>query len=461
MLDAPRLFDERDYRTAYPDVAAAANRFETTPFEHFLRFGQFEGRNPGPFFNTEFYLERNSDVAAAVQRGEIAPIDHFVRFGQFEGRTSSPFYDRAFYLTNNGDVAAAVARDELTGIEHFVRFGQYEDRDPSRFFDADYYKGRNPDVAAFNPAFDLSGFRHFVIHGQFEGRAPRQLFGQTYVFGDSLVDDGNSFDLTGGRLPPSPPYFQGRFTNGPVWTERYAPALGLPLDPATNLAIGGATTGTANTNNGLLPEGTPFQLPGLQTQIDTYLAAGPADPAGLYILWAGGNDYLAGRSTDVAGVVGNLVAAVQKLAAAGARNVMLVNLPDLGGLPLARTFDPTIVAGLSQLTAAHNRFLAEAATQLEATSGGRLNLIVTDAAAAFDALTNNPAAFGLENVTESYLPVDFFDNPTQPLPNLAAGVDPTGFAFWDAIHPTAAVHDILSNVARATTTSLPEVVEIL
>ncbi len=32
------------------------------------------------------------------------------------------------------------------------------------------------------------------------------------VFGDSLSDVGNVFALTGGTVPPDPPYFQGRFS---------------------------------------------------------------------------------------------------------------------------------------------------------------------------------------------------------------------------------------------------------
>ncbi|MDY6992457.1 MAG: SGNH/GDSL hydrolase family protein, partial [Pseudomonadota bacterium] len=38
-----------------------------------------------------------------------------------------------------------------------------------------------------------------------------------YVFGDSLSDKGNLFELTG--LPPDPPYFNGRFSNGLLWSE--------------------------------------------------------------------------------------------------------------------------------------------------------------------------------------------------------------------------------------------------
>ena len=35
-----------------------------------------------------------------------------------------------------------------------------------------------------------------------------------YVFGDSLSDNGSLFAASGGMAPPSPPYFNGRFSNG-------------------------------------------------------------------------------------------------------------------------------------------------------------------------------------------------------------------------------------------------------
>lgn len=44
------------------------------------------------------------------------------------------------------------------------------------------------------------------------------------VFGDSLMDAGNLFNLTG--LPPSPPYDQ-KFSNGPIWVEQLADELNL------------------------------------------------------------------------------------------------------------------------------------------------------------------------------------------------------------------------------------------
>ncbi|HDV5785644.1 TPA: hypothetical protein RJD83_002616 [Legionella pneumophila] len=39
------------------------------------------------------------------------------------------------------------------------------------------------------------------------------------VFGDGLSDNGNLYAYTNHRRPASPAYYNGRFSNGPVWVE--------------------------------------------------------------------------------------------------------------------------------------------------------------------------------------------------------------------------------------------------
>ena len=131
-------FDEAFYLAQNPDVAAAVERGEfSSGEEHFIRFGQAEGRQPAPSaptnltFNEEFYLQANPGVAAAVERGEFSSgLEHFLLFGQAEGRLPIPF-DETFYLQENPGVAAAVERGEFSsGLEHFLLFGQAEGRLP-------------------------------------------------------------------------------------------------------------------------------------------------------------------------------------------------------------------------------------------------------------------------------------------------------------------------------------------
>ena len=77
-------------------------------------------------------------------------------------------------------------------------------------------------------------------------------FGQTptglTLFGDSLTDTGNISELTFG-LAPGSDYFDGRFSNGPVWAEVMAQQFGLASPThsrggGSNYAYGGAETGS-------------------------------------------------------------------------------------------------------------------------------------------------------------------------------------------------------------------------
>ncbi len=107
---------------------------QITALDHFIQFGQFEGRDPSSFFETDLYLQQNPDVAAAVRDGQITAIDHFIKFGKFEGRNPIAQFDTNLYLEQNPDVAAAVQAGELTAFEHFVTFGIQEGRLPAPDF---------------------------------------------------------------------------------------------------------------------------------------------------------------------------------------------------------------------------------------------------------------------------------------------------------------------------------------
>ena len=62
------------------------------------------------------------------------------------------------------------------------------------------------------------------------------------MFGDSLSDNGNLYEYMQRQLPQSPPYYEGRFADGPVWVERLV-ELYFPDDAPVHLldyAFGGA-----------------------------------------------------------------------------------------------------------------------------------------------------------------------------------------------------------------------------
>jgi phospholipase/lecithinase/hemolysin len=66
---------------------------------------------------------------------------------------------------------------------------------------------------------------------------PASAYTALYSFGDSLSDGGNVFAASLGTIP-APPYFEGRFSNGPNWVDDLSAKLGF-LTPVTASADGG------------------------------------------------------------------------------------------------------------------------------------------------------------------------------------------------------------------------------
>ena len=74
-------------------------------------------------------------------------------------------------------------------------------------------------------------------------QAATPSYDNLYVFGDSYCDVGNIFTATGGAEPAAP-YYNGRFSNGPIWLDHVAGFLGVPFKASllggTDYAFGGA-----------------------------------------------------------------------------------------------------------------------------------------------------------------------------------------------------------------------------
>ena len=254
-------------------------------------------------------------------------------------------------------------------------------------------------------------------------------FSRIFVFGDSLSDTGNLFQLSGGYPPP--PYFQGRFSNGQLWVEQLADALGVSIAPGDNYAVGGATTGSFNSNDGV--NGRVY--PGLRDEIASFTATRSSAEAegALFVVWAGANDFFVALATGqppaelIRNGVGNTVQAVQQLWQAGARHIMVANVPDLGLTPYALGMN--VGAPVTQLSAAYNQELNSA---LDSLAAAGIPTIRVDAFATLRAMVTHPATFGFNDVTD---------------PLLGSGGTAPGYLFWDAVHPTTEGHAVFAEAA--------------
>jgi outer membrane lipase/esterase len=261
------------------------------------------------------------------------------------------------------------------------------------------------------------------------GRTWAGPYTKIVMFGDSLSDNGNLLALTNGGVPASP-YFAGRFSNGPVWVERLASALDVPL---VNYAVGGALTGNGN----LFEAALGADFPGLLEEIARFVVLNPggADPDAVYVVWAGANDFRSAPSAaTIPVVIGNLVTAVVTLRTLGAQHIVVPNQPDLGRTPEGLSFGPAASQQLTALSQAFNQAFARALDDLG------FDVIRVDVFAEQHRITKDPSEYGFTDVTTPCL---------TGLPP-AVCVDPEAHLFWDRIHPTAAGHAILAEkVARA------------
>jgi phospholipase/lecithinase/hemolysin len=289
-------------------------------------------------------------------------------------------------------------------------------------------------------------------------------FSKIYAFGDSLTDTGNSFAIIPGLPPSQVGYFNGRFSNGPIWLDQLASKLGLPVPPVSQLAGGNSPTGiNFAVNSARTGDQNTFPIPGipgyvgLTQQITQFIQANPvADDDALYILWAGANDYLGGGVTDPSQPVANLVGAVNTLYNVGARNFLVANLPLLGNTPLATSRGAVVAQGLNQLSLGHNFLFSQAFGQSNLNQPG-IKLKILDAGSLFQQAIITPSKFNLTNVTDPCLKNSpLLNDPTLPPPEICD--NPDEYLFWDTLHPTSATHRFIGNLAYKTLVPEPSMI---
>lgn len=140
-----------------------------------------------------------------------------------------------------------------------------------------------------------------------------------------------------------------------------------------NFAIGGSKSGQGNSFVPFLP------LPGVLEQVK--LLTSPVqelnsklDSNALYAIWGGANDYLSSGVTNINQTVNNLTSAVGLLTQAGAKNIMVLNLPDLG--KTSQALNAGTSSNLTALTEKHNATLESALIPFS--SNPELNIIPVD-----------------------------------------------------------------------------------
>lgn len=270
------------------------------------------------------------------------------------------------------------------------------------------------------------------------------------VFGDSLSDNGNLYAFMKHQLPQSPPYFEGRFSNGPVWIEHLVASY-FPADPSSHLldyAFGGA---------GVSEEEGDDVLFTLRREVSSYLVShqDKASADSLFVVWIGANNYLAMPSDveqTLIDVNAGITHSLELLAAKGAKHILVLNLPDLGKTPAATEFGS--VEAFSYFSSQHNQLLIKTVDNFKQKYPD-INWLYFNLNKTFDHVLEHPEVYGINNITETCASSIVDELTRKSVLKMVARVKPkagneacTGYLFFDLVHPTAFAHKIVAEQAR-------------
>ncbi|WP_172143379.1 autotransporter domain-containing SGNH/GDSL hydrolase family protein [Pseudomonas tumuqii] len=306
-----------------------------------------------------------------------------------------------------------------------------------------------------------------VLLASLPAAAQAMPYSQLIIFGDSLSDSGQFPDL-GSPLLGGNPTGGLRFTNrtGPTYlgnnteyfdavaTQRLAALLGLQALPSTpilpqlltgnadgtNYAVGGYRTdqilASITAANGSVVNAGGGTI---RTRNGYLLDVPRVDPDALFYINGGGNDVLQFVVTDqasAAAAAADLVAGVAALQQAGARTIIVSDLPDVGLTPAGFAF------GFRDAWSSASGLLNdELGSQLAALGG---NVIRLNFRALLGEVRGDLATYGFDPLV-SQTDVCFSGNgcladPTWGLGGLTP--NPDRLMFNDGVHPTAAVQQI-------------------
>ena len=332
-----------------------------------------------------------------------------------------------------------------------------------------------------------------VSMGSFGVEEPIHLK-RVVVFGDSLSDTGNTWQLTrylngvGDKpwfydelfskgwswLPMNrfvsitPPlgYYYGRFSNGPLAGELLMDMLGMDAsDPEVmqNLAFGGSWTvssrrflsswasmawdssvSTPEWIRHLVGGHAKWLLPSATEIVDWYLRRNPSlDGETMYILESGANDYQ-NLYWDVDTLVEEQVSIVRRLISAGARHIGWGTLPNMTITPCFK--NSKNIKKLEKLVHRHNEKIIEAKNAL-VLEYPNVKITFVDGYTAMELFLAHASSFGFTvkdqgctNITTPGCPENG-GGSIQQADGMTVCNNPDEYFFWDSIHPTTRAYE--------------------
>jgi phospholipase/lecithinase/hemolysin len=248
-------------------------------------------------------------------------------------------------------------------------------------------------------------------------------FTALYAFGDSVSDTGRN------PAGPAQSYFNGRYSNGPLWVEYLSASLGLSYNASNNFAVSGSITSD------------------LQSQIAGLTASTNLQSA-LFTVESGGNDFLqtSGLGTNdaawgvvVTNAVKNMTNAIVALYNNGAREILVLNLFNVGQAPFFSAYSANYRVYVNSKVAAFNTRFASAVTNVMQQVPA-LRIYVANNNQMSSNILSAPVAYGFTVST-----IGALEDPS--LTDKSFAGPGANYVFWDSIHPTTKGHAMIAALA--------------
>jgi phospholipase/lecithinase/hemolysin len=301
----------------------------------------------------------------------------------------------------------------------------------------------NGDYIQLNPRYEIA---YGAYHVYFKVSKTKN-FSRIFVFGDSMSDNGNLYKRSveislifpiSPIVPISPPYFNGRFTNGKVWVERLSDKLNISEKSFIDYAYAGATVGK-----------NKYPIPSLDKQVSSYLYWNPSgDPYALYTVWIGSNDLL-NYNNDIDEVLLDDIRKgmeynLKRLINHGAKHILSPQLPDLSVTPHAMNRDKKngntdFSEKLATLVVRYNTIHRQLITKLRKEFPD-VQILTFDTYNFIQKARDHAADYGFTNIKERCNPNYYWND------NLDICQKPTEYVYWDGVHPSERSHAIIADL---------------
>ena len=252
-------------------------------------------------------------------------------------------------------------------------------------------------------------------------------FTELVAFGASLTDGGNVFEASppffeGEHVPPSPPYHNGRFSNGPNYADVLAELLDVgPLEPSerggTNYAWGAATSGLVVLDD---------RVTQIDRQVAQFLRANTPRPDQLFLFGLVNDFDPRIGHTDVAASASYMREQMQSIIDAGGRHFVIANLPNE-----------------AEIFTQYNQQLHRVVDELRS---AEVSVYELDLGAVVDNIIANPADYGITNTISPACRVcGGGGNPDATIGDVVG--NPDEYLLFDFAHYSASVNRVIGEAA--------------